>query len=172
MRRMQASDRNVVRCAIWDIDGVLLDIRPLLDRHIFNREPGTADWPAFNAGLATCEPIQPYVDLCRALWIGGVRIELLTSRAESLREVTEECLRLHGVLFDGLSMRPDGVEHNGSKLEQAAALAERYDILCCFEDDPVNISAFRHMGLQVVAVDSGYHNHPWVPGVESADIRA
>lgn len=167
MRRIQADNQNRVSAVIFDVDGVLLDIRPLLDAHIFNRaEP---DWPTFNAGLHTCTAIEPYVSLCNALWDGGMRIELLTSRAESLREVTEKVLAQCGVKYDRLQMRAKDVPHRGSKLSELAALAEAYEVLAVFEDDPVNVMAIKHMHLPVVPVDSGYHNHPWVDGAESAD---
>lgn len=169
-RRMQADDTNRLAACIFDIDGVLLDIRHLLDAHIFNRNPGDiADWPSFNAGLATCTPIPTYIGLCNALWHGGLHIELVTSRSESLREVTEASLSRAGVCYDRMWMRPLGMEHVGSKLLEFTALAEKYDVVAAFEDDPVNVMALRHLHIPTVPVDSGYHNHPWVDGAESAD---
>lgn len=168
MRRMQADNTNRVKCVIFDIDGVLLDIGPQLQAFVFAKD-GTPDWQSFNMNLGSCKPIEPYFTLARALYDGGMRVELLTSRAESLRAVTEESFATYGLEYDRLWMRPEGMAHVGSKFTEAAAIMRNYDVICAFEDDPRNVATYREMGLEVVAVDSGYHTRPWVPGAESAD---
>lgn len=167
MRRMQADNTNKRSAFIFDIDGVLLDIGPLLDDHIFGRPD--PQWDLFNAELHTCKPIITYVAICNALWHGGFRIELVTSRAESLRRITWESLNQAGVQFDRLWMRPVTAPHVGSKFDEVARIAKEYNLVAVFEDDPANVKEFTRMGLNVAHVESGYHSHPWVHGAESAD---
>ena len=78
--------------AVFDIDGVLADVRHRL--HHVERRP--KDWPGFFAAMDDDDPLEVGVALARDLAAEGNDLVYLTGRNEAHRAVTEGWLRRHG----------------------------------------------------------------------------
>ena len=136
--------------AVFDIDGVLADVRHRL--HHLERRP--KNWAAF----FTSAPADP-------VWDEGVRlvaeaaqdceIVYLTGRPETSRKDTAAWLARHGLPKGTLSMRRAGDRRPAArtKPQQLAALAEGRTVAVVVDDDPGVCAAYRRAGWPVLHAD-------------------
>jgi phosphoglycolate phosphatase-like HAD superfamily hydrolase len=132
--------------AVFDIDGVLADVRHRL-HHLHSRPK---DWESFFAAAGDDPPLPPGLDLLRRLATDH-RVAYVTGRPSHLRPVTTGWLAGHGLVTDPLLMRPRGDRRPAAqlKLELLARLAADGHIALVVDDDDDVVAAVRSAGLQV-----------------------
>jgi phosphoglycolate phosphatase-like HAD superfamily hydrolase len=131
--------------AIFDIDGVLADVRHRL--HFVENKP--KDWRRFFAATGQDTPLGDGFTLLRAHAVEH-EICYLSGRPESTREVTEQWLARHGAPTGDVILRPhaDFRPAVDYKLEVLRRLTEQHNIAALVDDDPRVCRA---------AVDAGFH---------------
>lgn len=131
--------------AIFDIDGVLADVRHRLGF----LETTPKDWRGFFAATGQDTPLSDGFTLLRA-HAGEHEICYLSGRPESTRVVTEQWLATNGAPSGELILRPraDFRPAVDYKLEVLHRLAAQRDIAAVVDDDPRVCRA---------AVDAGFH---------------
>ena len=134
-------------CVVFDIDGVLADVRHRL--HYVERKP--KDWHAFFAGMADDPPLPQGIELARLEAAAGHDLAFLTGRSESYREVTQNWLDRHDVPKGPLIMRPDGDYRPAKQFKPAALrrIARTHDITYLVDDDLAVVETVRAAGWQV-----------------------
>lgn len=143
-----------MRIVIFDVDGVIFD--PTNRLHLME-----VDYTAFEKAAIHDPPIQKTIDLMNSFNRINTSILLLTGRSEFCREITEFKLKKHNVPYDEIIMRPIG-DDSPSDIFKSKALKARYskDILSCivgiYDDEEMNIQAFRAMGLPAFLVTTNH----------------
>jgi phosphoglycolate phosphatase-like HAD superfamily hydrolase len=134
--------------AVFDIDGVLADVRHRL-RHVRSRPK---DWDAF-FGAAEQDPLLPEGAGAAATALrAGNSVGYLTGRPERCRAATLRWLTQHGLPEGALVMRPDA-DRRPARLWKIAALrdlARRHRITAFVDDDAAVVSAARAAGFPVL----------------------
>lgn len=136
------------RISIWDIDGVLADVRHRV--HWVERKP--KNWVAFFEA-APDDPVLPAgrVALERAI-ARGLTIVYLTGRPEWCRRDTVAWLKRHGFPDGPLHMRDDH-DHRPArliKLATALRLAAAADIVEMHDDDDRVVDVLAAAGLPII----------------------
>jgi phosphoglycolate phosphatase-like HAD superfamily hydrolase len=134
--------------AVFDIDGVLADVRHRL-RHVERRPK---DWAAFFAAMDDDGPLEMGVALAHDQAAQGHAIVYLTGRNESHRALTEAWLRRHGLPEGRLVMRPDYDRRPARLLKPDAVrrLARRCRIVAVVDDDAAVVAVLRGAGWPVL----------------------
>lgn len=156
---METAEQRDAALAVFDIDGVVADVRHRL-RHL-DRRP--KDWAAFFAAAGR-DPVLPEgVELALRHAAGHVLV-WLTGRPEHLRPLTAAWLRRAGLPAELLFMRPahDHRPAKDFKAGQLARLAKESPIAIVVDDDPEVVAKLRRLGHPVQLAD-------WVP--RSAVLR-
>jgi len=154
--------------AVFDIDGVLADVRHRL-HHVAGRPK---DWAAFFGAAPDDQPLAEGVAAARTAVEAGHVVVYLTGRPERCREDTQAWLAEHGLPAGELHMRPEG-DRRPARLTKVATLRQlaRRDRIAAFvDDDPAVVEAARAAGLPVLHADwmSGGPDRardPWVQEV-------
>ena len=142
-------------CIVLDVDGVILNTAFLFEE-IFNLKlKGDAMWDYFHKECNTdrVKLIPGFEEFFLRLYDikvnSNVDIILLTSRNEKVRKDTELKLRLEGVFFDKLIMRPknDYREAHILKKEILQDLQKEYNIIMYIDDDLNNCEAAKELGV-------------------------
>ena len=145
---------------IWDIDGTLANCDERLP-YLLNEVP--PNWEAFDSLTLSDTPIEQMVTLNQLLSANmGINIVLLTSRNDTVREMTEEWLDLHSINYDSLEMRKDGDHRSAAivKIERLGQLGYApEDVITIFEDDPHVTTKLREAGYHVCLVDDRPYVH-------------
>jgi phosphoglycolate phosphatase-like HAD superfamily hydrolase len=97
------SESGTVSIAVFDIDGVVADVRHRL--HYLEQRPKA--WGAFLAAAVADPPLAEGIALLEKLQVDH-EIAWLTGRPEWLRQVTVDWLARHGLPTANLVMRADG----------------------------------------------------------------
>lgn len=141
------------RVAVFDIDGVVADVRHRL-KHINGRHK---DWNAFFASAAHDPALPEGIALVSEL-AAEHDIVWLTGRPDRLRTVTTRWLAKHGLPDEPLLMRTDGDFRPArvTKLQLLTELLRERDVAIVVDDDPDVVAALREVGLSVRLAD-------WVP---------
>jgi hypothetical protein len=137
--------------AVFDIDGVLADVRHRL--HFVESRPKR--WHAFFAAAGADGLLAEGAALLRSL-SPTHDVRYLTGRPERLRPVTEAWLRDHTLPTEPLAMRParDRRPSRVFKRDQLTAwLAEERTIELVVDDDPQVVEMVQLLGLPVLAAD-------------------
>lgn len=135
-------------CAVFDIDGVLADVRHRL--HHLEQRP--KDWRGFFSAMGADPPLAIGVDLARQQAASGARIVYLTGRNENYREQTAQWLNAQGCPEGRLVMRPDH-DRRPARLFKPAALerlAEQVTVTVVVDDDEAVVATLRHGGWPVL----------------------
>jgi phosphoglycolate phosphatase-like HAD superfamily hydrolase len=136
------------RLVVWDLDGVLADVRHRL--HHVERYP--KEWDAF----FTAAPSDPVLEAGRLL-LGrhveeGLAVAYLSGRPERCRADTTDWLTRHHLPKGEVYLRPDR-DHRPArvvKLQHLLRLAERYDIVEVVDDDPDVVAELVAAGFPVL----------------------
>lgn len=142
------------RAAVFDLDGVLADVRHRL--HLVAGRPRR--WDDFFAAA----PADPVLDEGRAAVLAAVaegrKVVYLTGRPERCRADTLDWLARHGLPHGDLVMRPEGDRRpaRATKLAALRRLAGRLDIGVVVDDDRAVVDALRAAGFPVLHAD-------WMP---------
>lgn len=136
--------------AVFDIDGVLADVRHRL-RHVRARPK---DWDAFFAAAVHDPPHRQGVELALR-HAADHEVLFLTGRPERTRRQTEAWLGDHGLRGHRLVMRPEGDRRPAAvvKVELLRELARDRDLTVVVDDDPVVVDALRRAGFPVRHAD-------------------
>jgi FMN phosphatase YigB (HAD superfamily) len=132
--------------AVFDIDGVLADVRHRL-RHVRARPK---DWVAFFAE-AEHDPLDAEgLALVREL-AQDHELVFLTGRPEHTRPQTERWLAAHGLGGRPLHMRPPGDRRPAAqvKVQLLRRLAADRTVALVIDDDPLVVAAMRKAGYPV-----------------------
>lgn len=132
--------------AVFDIDGVLADVRHRL--HLLAQSPKR--WDEFFAAGVDDPLLEAGADLVRVR-AASDEIRYLTGRPERSRELTEAWLRRHDLPRGAVTMRPDR-DHRPArrfKVEQLRALRAERTIALVVDDDPEVVALLREEGLPV-----------------------
>ena len=145
------------RAVIWDLDGTLSDDRARA--HYVDVEKGRKrDWNSYFDAIDEDPPIAASIALLHALRSHGMRIIYLTGRPEYTRLKTMRWLKANGLdEFDLLLMRPHGERRHAGvfKVEAIGSLADRYELVCAFEDRYDVADHLRRSGLPVFLYGAG-----------------
>nr|UVX49284.1 MAG: acid phosphatase [Bacteriophage sp.] len=119
-------------------------------------------WAEFNLAGADDPPFQDTIDIVNSLSL-TYRIIILTGRGAVAREVTEQWLDDHGVVYDKLIMREIGdcrkdTDFKRAQLEDIGI----ENIVCAFDDLPHIVDFMREMGITVYEVTRYEDNHEYV----------
>ncbi len=138
----------MARFAIFDIDGVLADVRHRLSA--IRTTP--KDWEQFFA-LAPDDPLLAQGrDLIDEQLSLGRHVVYSTGRPERCRAATSAWLTAQGLPAAQLFMRPDRDRRPGrlTKLAVARRLRDRAGVDLIVDDDPVVVDALRADGFEVL----------------------
>jgi FMN phosphatase YigB (HAD superfamily) len=154
---------NLKDTVVVDLDGTLADGRWRL--HLLptpERRHLDEAWAEFNLAGADDPPFQDTIDIVNSLSL-TYRIIILTGRGAVAREVTEQWLDDHGVVYDKLIMREIGdcrkdTDFKRAQLEDIGI----ENIVCAFDDLPHIVDFMRELGITVYEVTRYEDNHEYV----------
>lgn len=154
---------NLRDTVVCDLDGTLADGRWRL--HLLPT-PETrnldAAWAEFNLAGADDPPFQDTIDIVNALAL-TYRIVILTGRGAVARDVTEQWLEEHGVVYDKLVMREVGDCRKDTEMKLSALEDIGIEnIVCAFDDLPHIVDFMRSLGITVYEVTRYDDNHEYV----------
>ena len=136
--------------AVFDIDGVLADVRHRL-HHV---EGARKDWDAFFRAAAEDPPLAQGVALAQES-ANDCDVVYVTGRPERCREDTLAWFRRHGLPEGRLSMRRDG-DHRPARLAKPQllrSLARDRVVAVVVDDDAQVCAAYRKAGWRVLEAD-------------------
>jgi hypothetical protein len=137
-----------VPIAIFDIDGVLADVRHRV--HWVERRP--KKWVDFFQAAPDDGLLDGGRDHMAAALASGLDIMYLTGRPEWCRRDTVQWLAQHNLPSAPLHMRPDD-DHRAArfyKLEIAQSLAAEHEIVEIIDDDSAVVALLRGNGFTVI----------------------
>jgi hypothetical protein len=151
--RVDTPEQRDAALAVFDIDGVVADVRHRL-RHLDKRPK---DWARFFAAAERDGILAEGVELALQQSAEHVLV-WLTGRPEHLRPVTDAWLRRAGLPAELLFMRPanDRRPAKDFKAGMLARLARESSIALVVDDDPEVVAKLRRLGHPVQLAD-------WVP---------
>jgi FMN phosphatase YigB (HAD superfamily) len=142
--------------AVFDIDGVLADVRHRL--HFVERRP--KDWSGFFAAADGDGLYEEGARLLRELAVDH-DIRFLTGRPERLRALTATWLARHGLPDEPLAMRPDRDRRPARMFKHDVLLRwleEGTQIALMIDDDPAVIAVVERLG--VPALEAAWQHEP------------
>lgn len=134
--------------AVFDIDGVLADVRHRL-HHVASRPK---DWDAFFGAAPDDPPLTEGLGAVATADRAGHMVVYLTGRPERCRAATLTWLDEHGLPAGQLFMREDS-DRRPARITKVAALrrlARRYRIEAFVDDDAAVVEAVRAAGFPVL----------------------
>jgi phosphoglycolate phosphatase-like HAD superfamily hydrolase len=134
--------------AVFDIDGVLADVRHRL-HHVASRPK---DWDAFFGAAPNDPPLSQGLGAVATAHRAGHVVVYLTGRPERCRTATLAWLAEHGLPAGELSMRDDS-DRRPARVTKVAALrrlSRRYRIEAFVDDDAAVVEAVRAAGFPVL----------------------
>ena len=154
--------------AVFDIDGVLADVRHRL-HHVAARPK---DWAAFFDAAPQDPPLPEGIGAVRTAHLGGHVIAYVTGRPERCRADTRDWLAAHGLPDGELVMRQDSDRRPArvTKVIALRRLARRYRLVAFVDDDAAVVEAVRRAGFPVLHArwmggsTSGADAAPHLPG--------
>ncbi|MFZ4509655.1 MAG: LNS2 domain-containing protein [Candidatus Nanopelagicales bacterium] len=145
---------NSPRVAVFDIDGVLADVRHRL-HHI---ESGRRDWDGFFASAPEDPVLADGCQAVRQAVESGLTLIYLTGRPERCRVDTVQWLSAHGLPEGELIMRRDSDRRPARvlKVEALRRIASQAPVAYLVDDDLQVVAAAADAGFAVRLAD-------WVP---------
>lgn len=134
--------------AIFDIDGVLADVRHRV-HHVATKPK---DWDAFFAAAVEDPPLEEGLELVGLVLERGHLICYVTGRPERCRQDTLDWFTRHGLPAAPLHMRADSDRRPAriTKLMTARRLAREFDIYVFVDDDAAVVASLREGGFPVM----------------------
>ena len=148
---------NSPRVAVFDIDGVLADVRHRL-HHI---ESGRRDWDGFFASVSNDPALAEGCQAALQAVASGLTLIYLTGRPERCRPDTLQWLGAHGLPEGELIMRRDSDRRPARvlKVEALRRIASRAQVAYLVDDDAEVVAAAADAGFAARLAD-------WVPRQE------
>ncbi len=143
----------MTRIVICDLDGTLADVQ----HRVHHIQDGNDDWDAFYGASGKDTPIEPVIELVRALAGAGHRIHILSGRREDTRATTEAWLARNQVPYERLLLRGlnDYTSDDELKRRWLDADYDLSEILLVIEDRNSVVNMFRSLGLTCLQVAPG-----------------
>ncbi|MGB7979284.1 MAG: HAD family acid phosphatase [Candidatus Nanopelagicales bacterium] len=158
--------------AVFDIDGVLADVRHRL-HHVAGRPK---DWDAFFGAAPADAALSAGVAAVASAAAAGHVVMYLTGRPERCRVATADWLAAQGLPAGELFMRAD-TDRRPARVTKVATLrrlSRRYEVVAFVDDDAAVVEAVRGAGFPVLHAlwmepsTSGADSAPDLPSVTSA----
>jgi phosphoglycolate phosphatase-like HAD superfamily hydrolase len=155
--------------AVFDIDGVLADVRHRL-HHVASRPK---DWDAFFGAAPQDPPLREGLGAVATAYRAGHVVVYLTGRPERCRAATLTWLADQGLPDGELFMRDDA-DRRPARITKVAALrrlSRRYQVEAFVDDDAAVVEAVRAAGFPVLHAlwmepsTSGADSAPDLPGL-------
>jgi len=153
--------------AVFDIDGVLADVRHRL-HHVTARPK---DWEAFFGAATEDPPLAEGLSAVQTAARAGHAVMYLTGRPERCRAATLAWLADQGLPSGQLFMRADS-DRRPARITKVATLnrlARRYQVAAFVDDDAAVVEAVRRAGFPVLHAQ---WMEPSTSGVDSASCGA
>jgi phosphoglycolate phosphatase-like HAD superfamily hydrolase len=126
--------RRKINSVVFDLDSTLADTRPR--HHLLPRNNPEASWEDYAAACSLDEPIPGTIRAARLHW-QQAEVHIVSERAASALEDTQKWLARHDVLFDCVSLRPEGQPSDGSGvITYIKALRQVSQVLLAYQDWP------------------------------------
>ncbi len=163
---------SLPRVAVFDIDGVLADVRHRL-HHVAQRPK---DWNAFFGAAPADAPLAEGVAAAAAAADAGHLVMYLTGRPERCRTATVDWLAAQGLPAGELFMRAD-TDRRPARITKVAtlrSLSRTYQVAAFVDDDAAVVEAVRAAGFPVLHAlwmgtsTSGADSAPDLPDAASA----
>lgn len=129
-----------------DLDNTISNMDRRL--HYLNRDD--PDWDAFEAECDKDPPIISTITILTALYEKGSAVWIWTGRSDAVKDKTVRWLKLHGVPYDQLIMRPHGDQTSTTLLKKLwlnDCPVPKHRVLCAFDDDPRIIKMLGEEGI-------------------------
>ena len=126
---------------ICDIDGTIADHR---------HRKGIAKHKKAAAMLNDI-PVMDVINVLDALIVDGHDLVICTARSEKYRKVTKKWLKLHGMKYQKLLMRPLHDKRQDWEVKQSMMFTLNAGALCVFEDKPSCVKMWRRNGFTTFA---------------------
>lgn len=126
---------------ICDIDGTIADHR---------HRKGIAKHKKAAAMLKD-QPVMDVINVLDALIVDGHDLVICTARSEKYRKATKKWLKLQGIKYKRLLMRPLGDKRPDWEVKQSMNLLFNEEVLCVFEDKPSCVKMWRRNGFTTFA---------------------
>lgn len=135
--------------AVFDIDGVLADVRHRV-HHVEGRR--NRDWDAFFAAAVSDPVLAEGLEAVRQAAAEGLGIAYLTGRPERCRADTEAWLARQGLPAGPLRMRPDHDRRpaRAFKVEALRDLDRESPVAYVVDDDAAVVECVREAGFPVI----------------------
>ena len=138
---------DLPRIAVFDVDGVLADVRHRL-RFV---EQSPKNWASFFAAMDDDGPLADGITMAQAHAMAGDSIVYLTGRNESYRALTLAWMRRHNLPEGRLVMRRDDDRRPARlfKPQALATIARRGRVVTVVDDDESVVTVLRRDGWPV-----------------------
>ena len=141
---------------IFDVDGTLVDVDPIL-HHILNQDRSSEsfkrNFDAFHKASINCDPHKDVVDM---VWqvCNDVDIIIVTARKEKYRGLTSRWLKNNDVPHDALFMRQDEDhrEDYAVKKDILEHINEYWEIKHAVDDNPSIINLWEENGIPTTKI--------------------
>lgn len=135
---------------IVDCDGTLVDTSSIV--HLVLQRPKKYDH--FHYASVFCPPHEWVVEEVRRHWYAGRRIIIVSARKEKWRDLTTHWLQDQRVPWDEMHLRGNLDDRKDVEVKRDIynELAERYDIMEAFDDNPAIIALWNEVGVPVTVV--------------------
>jgi phosphoglycolate phosphatase-like HAD superfamily hydrolase len=141
---------------IFDVDGTLVDVEPVL-HHILNKDRSSEsfkkDFDAFHKESISCNPNKDVVDM---VWevCNDLDIIIVTARKEKYRALTSRWLKNNDVPHDALFMRQDDDHREDYEVKKDILkhIQEYWDIKHAVDDHPGIIKLWEENGISTTKI--------------------
>lgn len=139
---------------IFDMDGTLVDVARLREKHLRGRTLHRRDFSAFHAESLSAPAIAWVRDAAVAAHSKGVAVIVVTGRAARWRNVSAWWLALNRVPSEALLMRDDRDGRSDAlvKAEMLERISRTWQPIWAFDDNPATIGVWVHAGIPVTTV--------------------
>src|ERR1700676_754599 len=134
---------------LFDVDNTLAN----MDHRLHYMEREHVDWDEFEDEAVYDAPIIPTIVAAQAYKAMGKQVWCWTGRRERIRSLTEVWLRINGVPFEQLLMKPMDEETPTELLklrwlQHGPVPSDR--VICAYDDDPTVVKVLREKGNLLV----------------------
>ena len=139
------------KCAVLDLDGVILDSAYLLKEMHDLGLKGEKMWEHFytNCNSDRTQLIESALELFRILYDANLTVIFSTARNEKCMEETTRKLWSYGICFEKLYMRKDGDLRPSYevKKDHLKEILKEYDVALFVDDDLSNCEMAKELGV-------------------------
>lgn len=141
---------------IFDIDGTLANCNHR--RHFVDGTHGKKDFDAFYDAMSQDTINSTIHQMCNMYYMNDWYIIICTGRPEKYRAITEQWLRLYGVFYKELMMRPDDRRYDPDyevKQDMLAKIRLEREVHFAVDDRKQVVDMWRSNGVICLQCDDG-----------------